>query len=85
MRTFTISKVGKSAYDDHRYLFVCEVKMGLLYVWKVVQRKMKQYVQSNTLDAVIEMEEMKKEQDVGGEGGYYVFARVWQKCLGWFL
>ena len=41
MRTFTISKVGKSAYDYHRYLFVCEVKMGLLYVWKVVQRKMK--------------------------------------------
>jgi len=45
---------------------------------------MKQYVQSNTLDAVIDMEEIKKEQDVGGEeGGYYVFACVWQKCLGW--
>jgi len=69
MRTFTISKVGKSAYDYHRYLFVCEVKMGLLYVWKVGQRKMKQYVQSNTLDAVIDMEEIKKEQDVGGEEG----------------
>jgi len=86
MRTFTISKVGKSAYDYHRYLFVCEVKIRLLYVWKVGQRKMKQHVQSNTLDAVIDMEEIKKEQDIGGEeGGYYVSAWVWQKCLGWFL
>ena len=35
MRTFTISNVGKSAYDYHRYLFVCEVIMGLHYGWKV--------------------------------------------------
>jgi len=32
MRTFTISKVGKSAYDYHRYLFVCEVIMGIT-IW----------------------------------------------------
>jgi len=40
---------------------------------------------SNTLDTEIDMKEIKKEQDVGGEGGYYVFARVWQECLGWVL
>jgi len=40
------------------------------------------YVHSNTLEAEIDVEEIKKEQDVGGEqggggggGGYYVFGK----------